>query len=345
MSNQNNNQKTYYTDLYMKQCVSKDGDPFVGITVKGRVSRPTPPRTVGDNLVIEFSIPINKRGKSIEYMCGKAPYERNETVWANVSFWQDAAATDGPVTRLDQLFCQTQGKGVTLIVTGSIKVEENKGKDGRVFVNTNIYGDAFCQVFPDEENPLGRNSFIHMMPYIGKDGKGRVLATAEVTVSNVERRDNDDGSSVLNFKSSLRGVSKQIERMCGMAPYTSHGNITQVKCAFWENTGDKWKVATRLENMLRKSPDKTFVLAVTGEIKVQQQKDEQGKVFIDTSISCWEFSVIRSFAKSNQQKNSYDQSGQQSQGYGQAAPQQESIPSGFGSDYYEVDDDDDELPF
>lgn len=368
-NNQNNNAQNAarYTDINMKRCVTKEGSSYIGVMVKGPVIKPMQPRQVGDRLVMGFSIPINNRGKYIEKMCGMAPYETNDTVWARVSFWQDANVNDGPVSRLDALFNQTQGKGVVLVVTGSIKVMESEGKDGRVYVNTEITGDDFCVVTPAEEKSGSRHSFMNMKRCVGKDNKPYIGVTAEVTVFQTESRVTQSGNRVVNFPASIRGRSKYIETLCGAAPYTNDSGATRVNVALWQHAGEEWSVATRLENMLQKNQDKNFVLAVTGSIKVVQRKDDQGRVFVDTTITCEDFTVIRSFAKKEQPANSYDQSGQQpqdsgqqpaqsaqgydqqqSQGYGQPvqnnAPQQ-SIPSGMNGDFVDLDDDDDELPF
>lgn len=354
-NNQGNSNQNRYTDLNMKHCLTKGGSSYVGVTVKSVVTRPNQPRTYGDRRVIDFTMPINGRGKYIETMCEKAPYGKDGTVWAKVSFWQYANAADGPVSRLDRLFSQTQGKGVVLVVTGSIRVEESEGKDGRVFVNTNITGDDFCVVSPTEEKPNARYSFMNMKRCVGKNGNPYIGVTAEVAVFETDRRDTPSGRSVINFNTSLRGRSKYIETMCGMTPYTNDKGVTRVRGAFWEDANvERSTPASRLEHMLQKNPDKNFVLCVTGAIKVEQRKDDQGNVFVDTKISCDDFTVVRSFAK--QQANGYDQSGQQkksapqgtddgqqNQGYGR--PEQESIPSGLNNDFYDIEDDDDELPF
>lgn len=151
-----NSQKTRYTFINMKRATTRNGSAFVGVTIEGLVCRPEAVRQVNDKLLLTFSIPIHNRGKYIESLCGMHPAENTAGVaWAQVSFWQDASAQNGIVRRLEHLLQTNQGKSLVLVITGSIKVVQNKGDAGRMYVNTNITGDDFILMrsFDRKEQP------------------------------------------------------------------------------------------------------------------------------------------------------------------------------------------------
>lgn len=366
MYNQNNNNnqaRKEYTPLNLKRSVTQDGMSRIAVTVKSAVARPTQPRQVGDQLVMDFSMPISGRSKYIADLCGMHPHENEDgTVWAKVTFWQDANAQNGPVSRLDKLFTETNGKGVALVVVGTITVSENEGKDGKVYVNTNIKGDDFIVTAPTQKQYSNKDyTFINMKRCVGKNGNNYIGVTTEVVLFDAKERTTSTGKRVLEFRSNIRGKDKYIESMCGMAPYKTENGGVLAKIAFWQNADQERGIITRMNRMIEKNPGKNFVLAVTGSIKTSQHTDGQGRTFIDTTITADDFIRIRTFDKKEQQEDGQSQQhsgygqpqGQQTQGYGQpegqnqnyGQPEQEHIPSGMNGDFIDIDDDDDELPF
>lgn len=143
------NTEKRYTFLNLKRCVGKNERPYVGATMEAFVS------TYDENLkttengkrVINFSAPLHNRGKYVEAMCGKHPAENEKNqAWVRVSLWDSDPERAGAATRFKNLMDKNKGKNVVLMVTGAMKVEESAGKDGSIYINTNLTADDFFVV-------------------------------------------------------------------------------------------------------------------------------------------------------------------------------------------------------
>ena len=158
-----NNQKEY-TFINMKRCLGANGQTFTGVTVEAMVCRPDDrlTETQTERRVIRFSTPIRNQGNYIAKMCGKAPLETPDgTVWAKVSLWDSDPQRRGLASRFNALLDKTGGKTLILMLTGSIKVEESRGSDGKTYVNTNIDCDGFTLVRalePKTDRSVQRNN-------------------------------------------------------------------------------------------------------------------------------------------------------------------------------------------
>ena len=141
-----NGRQKEYTFLNMKRCQGRNGNPYIGVTLSALVCNPDSEATTTNTgkRVISFSTPIKNQGRYLETMCGMAPYESQDgTVWARVSLWDSDPQRGGLATRFQSLLSKTVGKTLVLLVTGSVKVEEQQGNNGRSYVNVNIVCDDF----------------------------------------------------------------------------------------------------------------------------------------------------------------------------------------------------------
>lgn len=143
-----------YTDINMKRSNGKNGE-YVSITVQSLVTGVSQmTRTQSGKQVISCRIPISNRGKYIEKMCGLAPAEDSEgTAWARVSFWNNEEDR-GLASRFEHLMEKNADKNVILTITGSIKVEDQNGRDGKTYRNVNIAADDFfvCRILDRKNN-------------------------------------------------------------------------------------------------------------------------------------------------------------------------------------------------
>ena len=141
-----NGRQKEYTFLNMKRCQGRNGNPYIGLTLSALVCNPDLEATTTNTgkRVISFSTPIKNQGRYLETMCGMAPYESQDgTVWARVSLWDSDPQRGGLATRFQSLLSKTVGKTLVLLVTGSVKVEEQQGNNGRSYVNVNVTCDDF----------------------------------------------------------------------------------------------------------------------------------------------------------------------------------------------------------
>ena len=142
MSNQNNQKKSSY--LHMVPALKRDGSTFISATMKGLVCRPSELIHQGDNLILNFRMPIYNKGNYIAAMCRMQPVEEQDgTVWADVSLWQKDDAEYGLATKMDRLIKANPGKRIAITLNGSIRVAEQTDRNGHVYVNTRIVGSAF----------------------------------------------------------------------------------------------------------------------------------------------------------------------------------------------------------
>lgn len=142
MSNQNNQKKASY--MHMVPALKRDGSTFISATVKGLVCKPSGLIHQGNNLILNFRMPIYNKGSYIAAMCNMQPVEDQDgTVWADVSLWQKDNAEYGLATKMDRLIKANPGKRITITLNGSIRVAEQTDRNGHVYVNTRIVGSAF----------------------------------------------------------------------------------------------------------------------------------------------------------------------------------------------------------
>lgn len=148
------NENKRYTFLNMKRCIGKENKEYVGVTAELMVVKPELKTTQNGKTLAVFDTPINNRGKAIERMCGKTPYENNDgTCWARVTLWDNEY--NQLATRFNNFMDKNSGKTVVLIVTGMIKATESQGKDGKTYVNVNITADDFTVRGVYEKNGNG----------------------------------------------------------------------------------------------------------------------------------------------------------------------------------------------
>lgn len=143
------NTEKRYTFLNLKRCVGKNEKSYIGATMEAFVASYDDSLRTTDNgkSVINFSAPLHNRGKYVEAMCGKRPAENEENqAWIRVSLWDSDPERAGAATRFKNLMDKNKGKNVVLMVTGAMKVEESEGRDGRIYVNTNLTADDFFVV-------------------------------------------------------------------------------------------------------------------------------------------------------------------------------------------------------
>ena len=141
-----NGRQKEYTFVNMKRCQGRNGNPYIGVTLSALVCNPDAEATTTNTgkRVISFSTPIRNQGRYLETMCGMAPYESQDgTVWARVSLWDSDPQRNGLATRFQSLLSKTAGKTLVLLVTGSVKVEEQQGNNVKNYVNVNIVCDDF----------------------------------------------------------------------------------------------------------------------------------------------------------------------------------------------------------
>ena len=154
----NNGSQKQYTFINMKRCVGKNGRPYIGVTLEALVSRPDSEifRTENGRGVIHFSTPIHNRSKYIGEMCGLEPYTGQDGAsWARVAMWDSDPERAGLATRFKNLMDKHAGKTVILLITGSIRVSDDPGRDGKTYRNVNIACDDYTALRVLE--PKGNN--------------------------------------------------------------------------------------------------------------------------------------------------------------------------------------------
>ena len=157
----NNENQKQYTFINMKRCVGKSGNPYIGITLEALVSRPDGDIFYMENGrgVINFSTPIHNKSKYIGELCGLEPYTGQDGVcWARVAMWNSDPKRAGLATRFKNLMDKNTGKTVILLLTGSIRVTDDPGRDGQTYRNINITCDDFTvlRVLEPKGNTGGR---------------------------------------------------------------------------------------------------------------------------------------------------------------------------------------------
>lgn len=145
--NESKNTTKSFSFLNIKDCVTRDGKQFHGITVSGLVVNPGKlEKSSSGRDYIRFSMPIQNQGPRIWSACEIAPEsDDNGTVWANVTFWGRNA------TRFEK-YLERHPRPV-IVVTGSMRVEKTTAANGNVYTNTNISADDFMHVrdLPNQE--------------------------------------------------------------------------------------------------------------------------------------------------------------------------------------------------
>lgn len=135
-------QKKQYTFVNMKRCTGSTGKEYIGVTIELLCKKPefktVAARSTGEaKTVASFRAPVNNRSDYIEKMCGLKPYTTDDgTAWARITMWERTAE------RL-QNYLAKNPDGAVLIVTGSIKVADSEGKDGKTYRNLDILADDF----------------------------------------------------------------------------------------------------------------------------------------------------------------------------------------------------------
>lgn len=119
---------TYPTFMQViKTSYSKDGADkqiFMG-TVLGLLTR-IEERMAGDALIIQGSLPINKRGKTINSIMGSSFSENeNSTIWAKVQFW-------GKTGERFKKYHSTVGGNIRLIISGTWKIQSYNSGNGNI---------------------------------------------------------------------------------------------------------------------------------------------------------------------------------------------------------------------
>lgn len=141
-----NSSQKQYTFINMKRCVGKNGRPYIGVTLEALVSRPDSGifYTESGRGVIHFSTPIHNRSKYIGELCGLEPHTGQDGAsWARVAMWDSDPERAGLATRFKNLMDKHAGKTVILLITGSIRVSDDPGRDGQTYRNINIACDDF----------------------------------------------------------------------------------------------------------------------------------------------------------------------------------------------------------
>ena len=134
-----------YTNMNLKRALGKTGD-YIAITMEAYVHNVEPIREVGDKKVLNFTTFINNRGSYIKHYCGDCPQENADGgISARVSMWDSPQVSNGLATRFSKYMSNKSGKNVVVNLTGSIKVKEEVGKDGRTYKNVYITADEFWE--------------------------------------------------------------------------------------------------------------------------------------------------------------------------------------------------------
>lgn len=119
---------TYPTFMQVvKTSYNKDGEDkqvFLG-TVFGLLTR-IEEKMAGDSLIIQGSLPINKRGKTINSVMGSSfPENDDAAIWAKVQFW-------GKTGERFKKYHSTVGGNIRLIISGSWKIQTYNSGNGDV---------------------------------------------------------------------------------------------------------------------------------------------------------------------------------------------------------------------
>lgn len=122
---------TSYTFLNMVEANGKNDKKFINVTV-GSVLLKFETHESNGKKFVTATMPINGRAKAINGRFG-TNYAENDTIWANVVFWEDRA--DRFLKMMDKL-----GKPdrVRLVVVGAIGKNEFQKKDGSTGVTVRI---------------------------------------------------------------------------------------------------------------------------------------------------------------------------------------------------------------
>ncbi len=135
-----------YTNINLKRALGKTGD-YIAITMEAYVHNVEPIKDVGDKKVVNFTTFINNRGNYIKYYCGDCPQENADGgISVRVSMWDSPQlSTNGLASRFSKYMSNKSDKNVVINLTGSIKVKEEIGKDGRTYKNVYITADEFWE--------------------------------------------------------------------------------------------------------------------------------------------------------------------------------------------------------
>lgn len=146
---QNGQQRKFYSFLNLTRCVNKAGNPFIGVVLKGPVTRPDKELTFyemgGQNTAtFHFRLPCQSRGEYINAILQEAGMpsvqeDATSTVWCQVSLFGKCAE------RFAKLMDKHSGGNPIVCVVGSLKSETYTGQNG-VAVSLKITASDFFLV-------------------------------------------------------------------------------------------------------------------------------------------------------------------------------------------------------
>lgn len=162
-----------------------------------------------------------------------------------------------------------------------------------------------------------------------------VALDALVCFPDDECRTFDNGKKVINFRTPIDKRGDYIKDMCGLAPKEDEKGTVWANVSMWDNDPKRSGVATRFENLMKKTQGKIVAMTIVGKIAVVDENDKSGKTYRKTKISADSFFGVRVFDKKGDGKGTSSSS--------VASDDQPTRPT-QSSGFHEIDDDED-LPF
>lgn len=145
----NNNQQKSYSFFRMVRAIGSKGSQFVFCAGQGKPFKVSGLQTSqGGKNYVTATMRINGKGEYLQTMCGINPDDQDGGSWARLTFWERAA----------ERFVAYTAKHPNSVITftGSVKVTQNQGQDGKTYNNVNITVDDFTHVRDISAN--GNNS-------------------------------------------------------------------------------------------------------------------------------------------------------------------------------------------
>lgn len=134
-NNQGGGNQKYRNFIDMKDCVTKDGNQFIGVTTIVWVKNPKVGTTAGGKKYASAQVALNNCGNALKFALGPDVEARDDAVWATVSIW------DNGHNEVDYFMSRFNGfERRRMVITGSIRLREGKHQDGTPghFVGINI---------------------------------------------------------------------------------------------------------------------------------------------------------------------------------------------------------------
>lgn len=186
-------------------------------------------------------------------------------------------------------------------------------------------------------------TFINMKRCNGKNGEYVGVTLEAIVTKPPKQRKSPTGKDIVSFQTPVNNRGNYIKSMCGKQPYESDDGTSWARVSFWGDPNDNHNLARRFSDFIAKHP--RCALMVTGAISVKESTDNKsGKTYINLDITGDDFFFVRDIQKKEYSSSSSEPNQQKAaSASAAAAAAQQDNTSGFP--FYDIDDDDSDLPF